>query len=174
MGGNGSGKSTLLQVVYGTLSLSRGERKVEWQGRQLEHLEIARHSSFSAPYFELVEELEALELVELFARFRPLAEPWTPQRLLEMAYLQKARKKEVRHFSSGMKQRLKLALALCAQSEMILLDEPTSNLDPKGVAWYQEQSERLVGDRILLVGSNYNREETFLCRSELSLADYKN
>ena len=73
---------------------------------------------------------------------------------LDLLAFPKAKDKQVRHFSSGMKQRLKLALATCSASSLLLLDEPTTNLDAQGVDWYLALVERFIGHRTVVVASN--------------------
>lgn len=172
LGGNGSGKSTLLKCLYGALSLSSGSIRFHRGAKEdIPALEAGRHSSYAAPYLELIEELPALEFLRIYSRFRTLT--IRPEALLEAAYLADSALKEIAKLSSGMRQRLRLALALYTSSEILFLDEPTSNLDPAGVQWFQKQLQQNLGDRILVVGSNFQQEETFYCHREVALRDYQ-
>src|SRR5690606_36763966 len=81
--------------------------------------------------------------------------------VIEQMGLQAARNKPLRHFSSGMKQRVKLALACCSAAPIVLLDEPTSNLDQAGTAWYLDLIDATKADRLLIVCSNQEREYGF-------------
>lgn len=172
LGGNGSGKSTLLKCLYGALSLSAGSIRFQRApNEEVPALEAGRSSSYAAPYLELIEELPALEFLQIYRRFRNLN--LRPEALLEAAYLEQSALKQIMNLSSGMRQRLRLALALHSSSEVVLLDEPTSNLDPAGVAWFQEQLQQNLGDRTLVVGSNFQQEEIFYCSREIALRDYQ-
>ena len=174
LGGNGSGKSTFLKTVYGALGLSQGT--VKWQcdaGHNLSPFEAAKNMSYAGPYFELIEELTALEFLKFYQRFRPYRLGFTADVILERTLLTEAASKQISNFSSGMKQRLKLALALFSVSEVVILDEPTSNLDPKGMEWYQALLNKELGARSLFVGSNFSETETFLCTAKLELKDYQ-
>ncbi len=173
LGGNGSGKSTLLKCTYGALSLSEGSVTWQWENQNLSPFEAAQKMSYAGPYFELIEELTALDFLKYYQRFRDFKGDTTPAYILEQAWLSEARQKPITHFSSGMKQRLKLALALFSDSSVVLLDEPTSNLDPKGMEWYQKLLKNELENRTLLVGSNFSETETFLCEEKLELKDYQ-
>ncbi len=170
LGGNGSGKSTLLKCLYGALGLSAGEVVYNFGNQKLKAQEAVYQISFSGPYFELIEELEAQEFLETYQRFRKLL--INPSDILNQAYLSDSASKKIKQFSSGMKQRLRLSLALFSVSELVILDEPTANLDPKGIAWYQELLKTQLGKRSLVVGSNFSEEEIFLCKDKLKVADF--
>lgn len=173
LGGNGSGKSTLLKILYGALSLSAGSREHRWQGQVLSPEAAARKISYAAPYFELIEELSARDFLDYFQKLAPLRPGESSASLLAKAYLEKDAHKRIAQYSSGMKQRLRLALALLRDSAAVILDEPTANLDREGVAWYQATLAAELGERLLLVGTNYSEEEAFLCQHQIKLGDYK-
>lgn len=172
LGGNGSGKSTFLKTLYGSLSLSSGKVVHEQAGQKLQGHAVARQIAFAGPYFELIEELPAQEFLDYYQRFRQLKPSTTTAQVLDAALLTEAAQKQISNFSSGMKQRLKLALALFSQTEVVILDEPTSNLDPKGMEWFQKLLESELGKRSLFVGSNFSATETFLCEEKVELKDY--
>lgn len=172
LGGNGSGKSTFLKTLYGSLSLSSGTSVHEIAGEKLKGHEVARQMSFAGPYFELIEELPAAEFLDYYQRFRQFKPQISTAQVLEAAMLTKAANKQISNFSSGMKQRLKLALALFSQTKVVILDEPTSNLDPKGMDWFQELLKSELESRSLFVGSNFSDTETFLCEENVELIGY--
>lgn len=171
LGGNGSGKSTLLKTLYGALSLSGGTLHYQRAEKPMSPLEAARHISYAAPYFEMIEELPAEEFLNTYQQLRPLRV--RPLALLQAAYLENATSKPIAHFSSGMKQRLRLALALYSEADILLLDEPTSNLDQEGVSWFQKLLREERNGRSLVIGSNYQPEELTLIEHELHLKDYQ-
>ena len=94
------------------------------------------------------------------------------EEMLQILYLEQHMNKPISQFSSGMKQRLKLGLALFSDVDLVLLDEPTSNLDKKGINWYLEMVEKFAQNQILIVCSNESREYEF-CQQKLVLEDYK-
>lgn len=171
LGPNGSGKSTLLNTLSGQLLPSEGTLAYQHQGRAVAVEDVPPLLAYCAPYLEVVEELTLTELLTFHTRFKPLRPGFTPTRLIELMYLENSRHKLVRDFSSGMKQRLKLALALYADAPLLLLDEPTTNLDRAGVAWYQEHVHATTPGRTVLVSSNVP-EEYEICTEALNVTDF--
>ncbi|UYZ60417.1 ABC transporter ATP-binding protein [Hymenobacter latericus] len=171
LGPNGAGKSTLLQVLAAYTLPSAGELRFSLQGHRVPADEVARHLGLCAPYLELIEELTLAELVHFHTRFRPLRAGMSPAQLIDLMQLPHARHKLVRDFSSGMKQRVKLALALYAAAPLLLLDEPTTNLDRTGVAWYHEHVAATTPNRLVLVSSNVEEEYAF-CQARLHVTDF--
>lgn len=172
LGPNGSGKSTLLKVLSGHLSLSKGQIAFRERGRPVDSEAVYRRVSYAAPYIELIEEFTLEEALRFHARLRPLLPGFTPARLYELLDLPRARAKEIRFFSSGMKQRLKLALAVCSDTPVLLLDEPTTNLDLNAVAWYQNLLSEYAGDRVVVLASN-DPADAALCPIRLNILDFK-
>ena len=131
-----------------------------------------RHLAYAAPYIELIEELSLWEALQFHLRFKPLLHEMSPDDMLELLRFTKARDKAIREFSSGMKQRLKLALAICSNTPLLLLDEPTTNLDKEGVAWYRNLIDNFGADRLLVVASNVDVDFDF-CEERVGILDYK-
>ena len=169
IGNNGSGKSTLLQIISGYSTLTKGT--IEWT----EHKDstIFNQISFAAPYLELVEELTTLEQFQFHATFKPLQQKISVDEIIELIGLKSATHKQIRYFSSGMKQRLKLALAIFSDSPILLLDEPCSNLDKEGYALYDHLIKQYAFHKLIIVGSNDPQEYQF-CKQQVNLMDYKN
>lgn len=163
LGPNGSGKSTLLQLVGGISIPTKGTVVHELNGTALEADRVYRHISIAAPYLSLYEELSLREAITSHMRFKPLRGNLALEEVARTALLEKHLDKPVRDFSSGMKQRLKLALAILSDTSLLLLDEPTSNLDANGSAWFRELLEKNLEKRTLVVASNRQAEETFAC-----------
>jgi ABC-type multidrug transport system ATPase subunit len=92
--------------------------------------------------------------------------------VISLLNLDNARNKLIKYFSSGMKQRLKLALAFCSDTPMLMLDEPTSNLDSQGVEWYLSLVQRYAANRLTIICSNQEHEHSF-CKHQLNITDYK-
>lgn len=171
LGHNGSGKSTLLTIIAGHNLESEGQLKYTFSGKTVAQDQVYRHLSLTAPYLELVEEFTLLELIDFHSRFKPLRQNLNKEQLVDRMGLQRSKNKFVKDFSSGMKQRLKLGLAIYSDSAMLLLDEPTTNLDQEGVAWYQEHVSQNKANRLILVGSNIQHEYNF-CDVQLRISDY--
>ncbi len=173
LGGNGSGKSTLIKTVLGALGTSKGKIHYYSNGTSVHPNDAPYRISIAAPYLELIEELTALEFLRFHLKFKNFTAGLTPPSLLKLARLEEARDKQIRNFSSGMKQRLRLALALGSDVSLILLDEPSSNLDPAGMEWYKKLIQEYRQDRTILVGSNFNETEIHFCEHQLEIKNYK-
>lgn len=173
VGPNGSGKSTLLQVLAGAFTTTRGQVAYHWQGRALPHDAVHRQVAIAAPYLGLYEDLTLAEAITFHGRFKPFLHGIGPMAVATEARLAQAWEKPVRQFSSGMKQRLKLALAILSDVPLLLLDEPASNLDRDGVTWFQGLLADHVHDRTLVVASNHHPQETFLTRDTIDILAHK-
>ena len=172
LGPNGAGKSTLLNTVSGQLLSTEGTLAYFLNGREVAVEELPQYLAYAAPYLELLEELTLLEMLRFHTQFKPLRSGTTIDQLIGLCYLDKSRNQLIREFSSGMKQRLKLALALYADAPLLLLDEPTTNLDATGVAWYQEHVQATRAGRTLLLSSNVPAEYAF-CDEQLLVTDFQ-
>lgn len=168
LGPNGSGKSTLLSVILGSLTPSEG--KISYQG--VAEDSVYQQVSLAAPYQELLEELTLAETIDFHFRFKPLANGFTAKKVIDLLGFFKAENKLIKHFSSGMKQRTKLVLACCAATPLLILDEPTSNLDLEGIAWYIDLIQKTAGEKTVIIGSNQQHEYEF-CEEYLKISDYK-
>ncbi len=171
-GPNGSGKSTFLRLLSGHLTPSRGKIRFLHQERPVETAQVYRRLAFAAPYIELIEEFTLIEGLRFHRRFQPFRHELDEQALLDLLAFPRARHKAIRHFSSGMKQRLKLVLALASESNLLLLDEPTTNLDRQGVDWYLQLVERFAADRLVVVASNVAADYAF-CQEKINILNYK-
>ncbi|SDI38919.1 ABC transporter ATP-binding protein [Mucilaginibacter sp. P25] len=172
LGPNGSGKSTLLQVLNGSLSPSTGKIEFANEGKPVEIDTVFTHLSLAAPYLELIEEFTMSEMVDFHFKFKSFKPGIDKETVIALLNLPKSANKLIKYFSSGMKQRLKLALAFCADTPMLMLDEPTSNLDTQGVDWYLSLVQQFAEGRLTIVCSNQEHEYGF-CNHRLSIVDYK-
>lgn len=173
LGMNGSGKSTLMRILSGHLTPSKGQVSYEIDGNVVPNNKIYAHISYAAPYIDLIEELTLREAIHFHQKFKPFINGISIENILGILSLPKsATHKEIRFFSSGMKQRVKLCLSLLTSSSLILLDEPTTNLDTQGMDWYQELVNDYLNDRTIIIASNEERDYTF-CNHTLSILDYK-
>lgn len=172
-GGNGSGKSTLLQVLSGFVSPNEGQ-VIHLQNRQkVSEEEIQKHISFASPYLQLIEDFTLAETLEHVSAFKPFANNISGPELIGIMELKASENKFVKQFSSGMKQRLKLALAILADTPLLLLDEPVSNLDKNAIAWYKELIAAYSNKRTIIVCSNAIADEHSFCTRELNVMDFK-
>lgn len=173
VGPNGSGKSTLLQLLTGMFPVSEGTiRYVSETGKDVDPDEWYKHLVIAAPYMELVEEFTLREHIEFHRNFKQLKNNISSAEFEEFIQLPHASNKVIRHFSSGMKQRLKLGLALMSDVPVVFLDEPTSNLDLHGIQWYLDNVTRLTDNQVVLLGSNVEQEYEF-CENIISVSSFK-
>ena len=172
LGANGSGKSTLMKVLSGHLTPSKGEITFENNNQLVEKDEVYRSISYAAPYIELIEELSLEETLQFHARFKPFYSGLNSKLLIELLGMQSSKDKEVRYFSSGMKQRLKLVMAMCTDTPIVLLDEPTTNLDRQGMDWYLGLVEKYTKNRLVIVASNMEEDYGY-CQHQLNILDFK-
>ncbi len=172
LGPNGSGKSTLLQVLNGSLVPSSGKIAYEFDNKQVPVEAIFNHLSLAAPYLELIEEFTMDEMTDFHFLFKPYRQAMDKESVISLLNLQGSRNKSIKYFSSGMKQRLKLALAFCSDTPILMLDEPTSNLDAQGVDWYLSLVGKFSAERLTIICSNQPHEYSF-CKHSLHISDYK-
>ena len=173
LGSNGSGKSTLLQVVATILTPSKGKVHYYNDDIIIDPEKVYKHISIASPYMELPEEFTLAEVVDFHLKLKSFYNNISRDEFLEVCYLSQWKNKVVRNFSSGMKQRLKLALAIITMSDALFLDEPSSNLDHKGIEWYKQLIDKYRKDRIVVVCSNNIPDEFYFCNEEINIEDYK-
>ncbi len=174
LGPNGVGKSTLMKILSGHLTPSEGKITIQLNGKTLDADTLYKHVNYAAPYIELIEEFTLTEAIDFHIKFHPLSNSLTINDLINVLGFQKSKDKEIRYFSSGMRQRLKLALAICSDSPILLLDEPTTNLDNQGVAWYRGLMQHYTegSNRLVIIASNAEHDYDF-CDATLNILDFK-
>ena len=172
LGPNGSGKSTLLQILNGSLGPSTGNIIFTDNGVKIDAEQVFNYLSLAAPYLELIEEFSLEEMIDFHFKFKACKSGITKEQIIELLNLPGSKSKLIKYFSSGMKQRLKLALAFCSDTPMLMLDEPTSNLDTQGVDWYLSMVQQFTEGRLTIICSNQQHEYSF-CKHQLSISDYK-
>lgn len=171
-GPNGSGKSTLLKVLSGFQPATEGKCSLYLKGNPIPEEASFQYASIAAPYLELIEDFSLGELLKFHFSFKRVYGNASLEELAERMHLLAAWKKPVKHFSSGMKQRLRLGLAFYADSPLLLLDEPTSNLDLQGQQWYEQEIAKIVATKLTIIASNAPAEYQF-CTNRLHLPDWK-
>jgi ABC-type multidrug transport system ATPase subunit len=195
-GPNGSGKSTLLQVIAGAIGISEGSIRYEQASAapspasttlppsspapyppplpspEIPPDQVYRYLSLSAPYLELIEEMTATEFLHFHHSFKPFLPSLSLPAIIDAVGLESAAHKQIRFFSSGMKQRIKLAQALFSDTPVLLLDEPTTNLDGEGIVLYQRLIRQYSTGRLVIVSSNDPQEYDF-CEKVIDITEYK-
>ncbi len=168
-GSNGSGKSTLMLSLSGQASLDSGTIRFQLNQIVLKEDEVYKHVSLIAPYIDVPEEMTLRELFDFHSLFKkPVMEI---RAMLERIGLLAHQNKEIRKFSSGMKQRVKLALGFYFDTPLLLLDEPSSHLDTEGKAWFQQELMAFSQNRLIVIASNLP-EETILCTESIDIQQY--
>ena len=179
-GPNGSGKSTLLQTLSGGMMLNEGSIEFRVGSREsgasnskiISTEKIYNHISICAPYLEVVEEMTLKEFLTFHHGFKPFLPGITPDTIITALGLEKAVNKQIRYYSSGMKQRVKMAQCIFSDTAIVLLDEPCTNLDSEGIALYHRLINDYCKDRLVVVSSNDEVEYKF-CREKININDYK-
>lgn len=171
-GSNGSGKSTLLKCISGAIPLTSGKVNYIYENQSISESDWFSYLSIAAPYMELPEEFTLEELLKFHFKFKNMISNFTVEKIISTLYLEQHAEKPIAQFSSGMKQRVKLGIALFSEVPLIFLDEPTSNLDKVGIEWYQNLIDTYKSDRTIFVCSNEPREYEF-CTQKIKLEDYK-
>ena len=153
-GPNGSGKSTLVKIISGVLTPTSGELEVTWNGTDWIPM---LHSLIGlvSPYLQMYDEFSPRENLQFALSVRGMSPSFIQiQPLLERLQLKGRLDDPVRTFSSGMKQRVKLAFALIHQPAILILDEPMANLDANGIELVREIMEEHRKQGILVVATN--------------------
>lgn len=171
-GPNGSGKSTLLQVIAGAVIPSEGKIAYAVNNNEMASDAIYASLSIAAPYLEIIEEMTLLEFLRFHQLFKPLLHGINVKGVIATTGLEKAAGKQIRYFSSGMKQRVKLAQAIFSDTPCVLLDEPCTNLDDAGIALYHHLIQTYCTNRLVIVSSNEAQEYSF-CNEVLNVMEYK-
>ena len=167
-GPNGSGKSTLLQLISGALMVNEGTVLYE----SIKQDDIYKHVSIAAPYLQLVEEMTLHEFLNFHSGLKNWLPSITSTEIISTIELEKAAHKQLRYFSSGMKQRVNLAQAIFSNVPVVLLDEPTTNFDEEGILLYRNLVNNFCKNRLLIVSSNDKQEYDF-CDEVLDMKNYK-
>ncbi len=172
LGPNGSGKSTLMQLISGAVSPSLGTILYSVDGKDIPVDNIFRHVSYSGPYIQLVEEMTLREHIRFHKQFKPFRQNLHENDILALTNLGQHADRQISNFSSGMKQRVKLALSILSDTAILLLDEPATNLDDAGLNWYLNLLMQHRTGRLVIVSSNRPEEYSF-CDEQLNILDYK-
>jgi ABC-type multidrug transport system ATPase subunit len=171
-GPNGSGKSTLLQIIGGSTTYNEGEIFYHESDKTIEPEKIFKKISFAAPYLELIEEMTLMEFFAFHQKMKGWLSSIDTKEIIFMLGLEKSSYKQIRYFSSGMKQRVKLAQAIFSNVPAVLLDEPLTNLDDEGILLYHSLIKNYCNNRLVIVSSNDKNEYSF-CEEKIDMLNYK-
>ena len=171
-GPNGSGKSTLLQALSGGMYINEGKIEYQISNKERKNEEVYRDVSICAPYLEVVEEMTLKEFLTFHHGFKPFLAGVTVDSIIAEIGLEKAVNKQIRFYSSGMKQRVKLAQCIFSDTAIVLLDEPCTNLDAAGIELYHSLIADYCKDRLVVVSSNDEVEYKF-CNQKIDISNYK-
>jgi len=173
LGGNGSGKSTLLKICSGNYSLSEGKIDFQLLDNSIPIEQVYSNISIAAPYLDIPGLFTLKESIDFHFKFKSAVQNLSPMEIVKLSGLEKHSNKQLRYFSSGMKQRVKLLLAICSDTSTLLLDEPSTNLDAAAIAWYNEILERFSANRTLIIASNHTEVEHSICNQQLDMSALK-
>ncbi len=173
LGLNGSGKSTLLQALTGYLTLNEGELTYSINQEKIEDEKLYSYISLASPYLELVEDFTLKEQIEHTAFYKAFLNNLTTEQIVELSGLTAHKDKYIKLFSSGMKQRLKLTLAILADAPILFLDEPTTNLDATVIDWYKNMIANYALHKTIVVCSNSIKDEYSFCDKVITMEDFK-
>ncbi len=172
-GPNGSGKSTLLQVLSGSMMPNEGSIHYTHAGnKNIPAEQIFRSVSICAPYLDVIEEMSLREFLSFHQGFKPFLPGIGCNDIIRLLGLEKAADKQIRYYSSGMKQRVKLAQCILSDTPIVLLDEPCTNLDQAGIDLYHQLMAGHTRERLVVVSSNDEVEYRF-CGQKIITSDYK-
>lgn len=169
LGANGSGKSTLLQCIAGYMSLSKGKIVFTHNGKPVDEEQKYQHLSLASPFLELIEEFTLRETIDFHFKMKQLAFLSDKSQISDVTGLGHSLDKQLKFFSSGMKQRVKIALAVFSNTPVLMLDEPCTNFDTQGIAWYRDLIKQYTKNRLVLVASNQAHEYDF-CQEVITVS----
>lgn len=172
VGHNGAGKSTFLNVITSKIPTTKGTIKYEKQGKTISTDHIYRSMSVATTSMQLIEEFTLLEHITFHLKFRKVYNDISALDIIKLLELKSEKGKLISNFSSGMKQRVKIGLAILTISDILILDEPGSNLDVKSKEWYQKMMSEYMQERLVIVASNEESDYS-MCNERIDISEYK-
>ncbi|MBK8634554.1 MAG: ABC transporter ATP-binding protein [Saprospiraceae bacterium] len=162
-GRNGSGKSTLLKIVSGHMSPSVGNITYSIDNQPIPEDAVYKHLVFSAPYIDLPPYFSINELLTHYRKFKNVKIKDT-QEFIDYCELPQVKDKHIGFFSSGMKQKVSIALALNTQTSLLMLDEPTSYFDQEAKSWFYNKLSEIQNTTTIIAS---NEKEDFKTASRI-------
>ena len=159
VGDNGSGKSTLLQLISNLMTPSDGKIIYSLDDIKIDKELFIKKIIFSAPYQKLVEELTVKEFLIFHYKFRDYIK--NPLTILSEFGLENFKNTQIKNLSSGAEQKLKLLISFNTKADLILLDEPTTNLDRKGITIYTKTIKKYSKDKGIIIATNREKDIVF-------------
>jgi ABC-type multidrug transport system ATPase subunit len=169
LGNNGSGKSSLLRIIAAMQTATKGSITYTHNQQNIDSISLYKQLSYAAVGMQLIEEFTLSELLSFHFSFKKSIHQLTVAEIISILDMKNVQSKLVGDFSSGMKQRVKLAQAIFTDAPLLLLDEPCSNLDKHGIAQYQEWMATYQNNRTIIVASNDSNEYSF-CKEQIMLS----
>ncbi len=160
-GANGSGKSTFLQVLSQFIPANEGEIKYFDGNATIKIDHIHKYIAYSSPFLELIDDFTLLELVQFHQKLKPFTGNLSPIQFIEKIAFLNQKDKQIKFFSSGMRQKLKLGLCLFSTAEILFLDEPTTNLDAETKLWFIQNIKSIIKNKLIILASNDPFEYSF-------------
>jgi heme exporter protein A len=174
IGPNGSGKTTLIKTLCGNYSPDKGKLTIEFDNKEVKSEDFNLYFGLVSPYLTLYEEFTPEEHLKIFADLRGVKYDESKCDLLLKKFAIKHKKfSEIKQFSSGQKQRMKYVLALQHSPQLLLLDEPMSNLDQSGIdAVKQMIAEQIASNGCVVIATN-DEDEKQLCNEIFDVTNYR-
>lgn len=172
LGANGSGKSTLLRIIAGIQNPNSGAVVHSLNQKSIEPEKVFKQISYCAPGMDIIDEMSLIEFLQFHFSFKKLLPNTSIELILNQLEMKSVENRFVHEFSSGMAQRVKLAQAFFADTPVLLLDEPCSNLDTQGVDLYKRWIKEYTQNRIVIIASNDEREYEF-ADEVIAIEDYR-
>lgn len=173
LGPNGSGKSTALLSIAGYYQLSSGSIAYIQNQKQIDESNKFSFISIASPYLDLQENFTAKEIFYFQSKFKPFISGLNEDNFFKKINLNNAKDTPVKFFSSGMKQILKLGLAIFCDTPILFLDEPCSNLDSANILIFREIYKEFAGSKTVLIGTNDHPSEVDLVQTHINILQYK-
>lgn len=174
-GRNGSGKSTLVKVISNLLQPSKGKISLKVNDKEIARPDHFRYTGFVSPYLNLYDELSGIENLIFFYNLKSDGKSDSTEKVnyyLNKVNLFERRNEIIRNYSTGMKQKLKIAYALMNKPEILILDEPGSNLDKEGADLISDICEEQKKNGILILATNNEKEKEY-CDQAVNIEDFK-
>jgi ABC-type multidrug transport system ATPase subunit len=160
-------------VLSGSMQVSEGQLQFHFQSSSNGSAENSyQFISVAAPYLEVIEEMTLKEFFDFHQGFKKFLSGFTTEKIIAELGLEASADKQIRYYSSGMKQRVKLAQCIFSDTPVVLLDEPCTNLDRPGIELYHQLIKNYCSERIVIVSSNDEVEYSF-CTEKINISDYK-